>query len=456
MAIVHAVGLPENDSERKAVKYLAEHLPGDQFVIFHNLELPNSAGLPYEYDLIVVGEWAVYTLEVKGYRGLIQGNASEWKLESGAIYKSPFPLANKKSKVVGSRLTRYSPLLKQVFVWPLIVLTDDKARVRLNDDQADRALHLDEAVNHILDPHRLPIRPTTITHLVDHICEAIFSQFRPLQRHNEVGDYKILETVAKNNLYTTLLAEHRLIRTRNRFTLKVYSLNLYASAETRKKREEWILRDSNALLQLSDHPNIVKAYLPFPWQDNQIVSPVEWVDGYSLRGLLDSGVEMTFSRKVDVACHVGEALVYAHSRGIIHRDVKPDNIIIPDSGPVKLVNFDCARVEGNNLQTIATRIGRQLDERYIAPEVWQNPGAASSASDMYALGIILIELLTGQLPYQKIKDVFIAQGLPQLPTHIQSDLPAEVDEIITQMCAFEPEARYTTLEEALEDLHIIG
>ena len=233
MAIVHAVGLPENASERKAIDYLKNHLPDDQFVVFHNLEFAESTGLPYEYDIIVVGEYAVYTLEVKGYSGLIQGNASEWKLDSGAIYKSPIPLANKKSKIVKSRLSRHHSLLNQVFVWPLVVITDDNTRIRLNDDQSDRVLHLDEVVDYILDPQRLPIQLKSISHLTDKICEAILHQFRPLHRQHEIGDYRIIETIGKNNLYTTLLAEHQLIRAQNRFTLKVYNFNLYTSPETR-------------------------------------------------------------------------------------------------------------------------------------------------------------------------------------------------------------------------------
>ncbi|MBC8492613.1 MAG: protein kinase [Chloroflexi bacterium] len=456
MAIVHAIGLPENDSERKAIAYLAKHLPGDQHIVFHNLELPARSGLPYEYDVIVVGEYAVYTVEVKGYQGLIRGNAQEWELESGAIYKSPIPLANKKAKVVADRLCRHSPLLGRVWVQPLIVLTDNRVRLRLNDDQADRVLHLDEAIDYILNPRRLPIRPEFITNCTDLICEAIFNQFRPLRRQHEIGDYRVTDTIGKNNLYTTLLAEHRLIRTRDRFILKVYSFDIYASLETRRKQEEWILRDANALHRLASHPNIVRAYPPFPWQDNHIVLPVEWVEGHSLRGLLDTGAEMGFACKIDIVRQMCEGLHYANSRGVIHRDLRPDNVIVLRQGLVKLVNFDCARVEGDDLRTIASRVGRQLDQRYVAPEVWQNAGAAGSTSDLYAAGVILFELLAGQPPYQKIKEVFVGKGLPCLPTQINPELPSDVDEVVARMCAFEPDERYGSLAEVAEDLAIIG
>lgn len=457
MAIIHAIGRPENDSEREAIQYLKEHLPsGDEYVVFSNLELPNPAGFPFEYDIIVVGEYAVYTLEVKGYSGLIQGNASEWKLESGAIYKSPIPLANKKAKVLGERLKRHSPLLDQAFVWSLIVLSDEKARVHLNDEQAARVLHLKEAVDYILNPKRLPIPAKSITQLADHICEAIFKQFRPLSRQNEIGDYRIIDSIGKNKLYTTFLAEHRLLRPPKRFLLKVYTLNLYDTKEKRKKHEEWILRDSNALHRLAGHPNIGQAHLPFPWQDDHIVLPVEWVDGYSLRGLLDAKTVLPFSRKVDIVRQVTEGLAHAHKHKVIHRDLRPENIIVPDAGPVKIVNFDCARVEDDNLQTIATRVGRQLDERYVAPEVWQNAHTASPASDLYALGMLFFELLTGQTPYQNIKEVFAVKGLPRLPSQIDSTLPADADDVVARMCAFAPRERYQNIEEVIEDLKIIG
>jgi hypothetical protein len=448
---VHAIGMPENDSERKAIDYLSRHLPADKYVIYHNLELPAASGLPYEYDLVVVGEFAVYAVEVKGYQGRIRGNAQEWELESGAIHRSPIPLSNKKAKILADRLRRHSAL-KKVWVQSIVVLTDDRVRVRLDDAQADRVLHLHDAVTYIRDPRSLPVHTHSIAHLKDRIGEAIYNQFRPLHRRHEIGDYRVLETIGKNNLYTLLLAEHRLIHTQGRFTLKVYSFDVYASPEARHDQQERLLRDANALHRLGAHPNIVRAHPPFPWGDNSIVLPLDWVEGYSLRGLLDTGQQLDFARAVDIICQVGQGLSYAHSCGVIHRDLHPDNIIVPRQGPLKLVNFDCARVEGGDMDTIATRLGRQLDQRYVAPEVWLHAGAASPASDLYALGTIFYELLTGQPPYQRIKEVFTAGGLAHLPTEANPHLPPEVDPVFTRMCAFYPEERYPGLEEAIADL----
>ena len=455
MANVHAIGLPETDSERKAIAYLAQHLP-DDYHIFHNLELLAPSGVPYEYDIIVVGEYAVYAVEVKGYQGCIRGNAYEWELESGAIRRSPIPLANKKAKVLGGYLRSWSQLHGKVWVQPLIILTDDRARVHLNDDQAERVLRLDQAVAYILNPDCLPVPTAYVGHLIDMVCDVVSQKFRPLHRQREIGNYLVLEAIGRNNLYATWLARHRLIHTQNRFILKVYHFDIYASSDERRKQQERVLRDAEALHRLAGHHNIVQAHLPFLWQNNQIVLPLEWVDGYSLRGLLDAGEALSFSRKIDIVRQACEGLAYAHRNGVIHRDIRPDNVIIPSQGPVKLVNFDCARVEGEDLLTIASRLGRQLDQRYVAPEVWMDPSAASPASDLYSLGVVLFELLTGRKPYQKIREAVAAAGLPSMPTQIDPDLPADVDEVISRMCAFQPQNRYEDLARVVEDLTIIA
>jgi serine/threonine protein kinase len=139
---------------------------------------------------------------------------------------------------------------------------------------------------------------------------------------------------------------------------------------------------------------------------------------------------------------------------VIHRDVRSENIIVRELKPVKLVNFDCARVI--DMETLRTRIGRHLDERYLAPEVARDPGAASPASDLYSAGVVFFELLTGQLPYKKIQEVFAANRLPKLPTQMRPDLSKDLDEVVTRMCAFKPADRYSSMSEAIEYLRIVG
>lgn len=453
MATIRSIALPENDSERKAIKYLQENLP-DDYTVFTNLELPSHGGLPYEYDMIIIGEYAVYSVEVKGYRGEIKGNAFEWELESGAIYRSPIPLANKKAKILGDRLKRYSSVLDNVWVQSLILMTDDQCRVKINDPLCSSVVHLSRIKDYILDPANLSVSTKLIKHYKTNIEQAIVGQFKPLRRSQDIGDYHVLETMGKNNLYTTMLAEHRLIPDR-KFVLKVYGFNIYDSLELQKKHREWILRDANAIFHLGSHPSIVQAHPPFPWQDNQIVFPAEWIEGHSLRSILQDGVYLEYSRKIEIVRQICEGLEYIHQHKVIHRDIRPENIIIPKKGNLKLVNFDCARMDDGNLQTIATRIGRYLDERYVAPEVWENPKYASQASDLFALGILLFEIMAGHPPYEHISELYNMHKLPKMITQIDPRIPTEVNELIEILCAFDPKERFRSATDVIELIRVI-
>jgi hypothetical protein len=450
MAIVHAVGLPQNESERKAIAFFRDHLPGDDYLLFHSFEL-SSGKVPYEYDMVVIGPRGIYPMEVKGYAGRIRGNASHWEFENGGIIPSPLPLASHKARVLKSRLESDNPALRNIFVSPtLVILTHDKAQIELDDPEKWRVMRLSQVVEFILNDSG-----DSIAHYTDRICHALFRQFRPLRRENEIGDYIVLETISRNNLYSTFLARHKLIESSARFALKVYSLDLYTNAAEQLRQRQVILRDSRALYRLGDHPHIVRAHPPFPWESNRIVLPLDWVDGYSLRALLDSPASLSYPTKLDIARAVCEGLRFAHLHGVLHRDVRPDNVLVAREDKVKLINFDCARIEGDDLPTIASRIGRRLDERYVAPEVWQNPVNASRVSDIYATGILLFELLTGKTPYSKIREVFAKQGLPQKPTDLNPALPKDADELILAMCAYDPAKRLADLDQVIVFLELL-
>src|SRR5512136_532818 len=149
MARVRNIGLPVNDSERKGISTLARKLP-DDYVLLTNLELPTKNGFAYEYDIIVIGDYAVYVVELKGYGGVIKGNALEWELSSGSIVKSPIPLLNTKTKIVAGRITTSSHSLSRVWVRPMLILTDDQVKLQVQDPLGSSVSKLDQAVQTML------------------------------------------------------------------------------------------------------------------------------------------------------------------------------------------------------------------------------------------------------------------------------------------------------------------
>src|SRR5512136_2469116 len=146
MARVRNIGLPVNDSERKGISYLSRELP-DNHVLLTNLELPTRNGFAYEYDIIVIADYAVYVVELKGYGGVIKGNALEWELSSGSIVKSPIPLLNTKAKIVTGRITTSSHSLSRVWVRPMVVLTDDQVDVQVRDPMSHLIKKLDACIH---------------------------------------------------------------------------------------------------------------------------------------------------------------------------------------------------------------------------------------------------------------------------------------------------------------------
>src|SRR6187399_2300059 len=171
MAILHRIAPPDNASETRAVTELAKSL-SDDFIIFHNFELSTPHGMPYEYDICVVAPHAVYHVEVKGYRGQIRGDQYQWLFENGRVTPSPIPLANKKTKVLAGKLRGRDPRMEDVFVETMIMLTDERANIRLRDEQADRVVCLPDAIQEFREPRR---QRRDISGLHDRICEQLFN-----------------------------------------------------------------------------------------------------------------------------------------------------------------------------------------------------------------------------------------------------------------------------------------
>lgn len=454
------VSNPINESERKAIRVLAKNLPEDWYIL-HNLEVPNWRSRSYEFDMVVVAPWAVYAIEVKGWYGRIRGDRLQWQfVESGETIKSPLFLASQKARILAGWLRKQRLNLGRIPVEWFLIMTNERSRVRLLDREYGwRVMHLDEAARFMKAPERLSLKRGDLRLYMQRVAESIQGKALPATGKKKIGDFVILSDaeakqlfgkIEENELYITYLAYKEALGRSERFILKVYNMDIYASSQRREKQRRRIKRDAQALYRLQDHPNIVKAFLPFWWEDRYYVLPLQWVEGFALRMALglEAPLQMTTGQKIQAIVQAARGLAHAHANGVIHRDVRPDNLIWnPQTETLKLVNFDASHLEGRTT-TISTMIKNNLKPAYTAPEVITPPHQVTEAADQFSLGRVLIELLAVDFAYNPDKT---EQTVTRL---LQSDSPiaSKLGHILMRVLAGESQERYQDLETLIADL----
>jgi serine/threonine protein kinase len=257
-----------------------------------------------------------------------------------------------------------------------------------------------------------------------------------------VGRYHILEQLGEGGMATVYKAyDTRLERD---VAVKIIRRGAFPAdqADLILKRFE---REAKSLGRLS-HPNIVKVH-DFGEYDGAPYLVLEYLSGGTLKQRLQqqAGNPMPWQDAVQLILPIARALQYAHGQGIIHRDVKPANILITLSGEPMLSDFGIAKIldnaEGVTLTGSSAAIGTP---EYMAPEQWE--GNVSPQSDLYSLGVVLYELVTGRKPYQADTPaaILLKQATEPLPRPIQftPGLPGDVEKILVRALARQPEDRY--------------
>lgn len=256
--------------------------------------------------------------------------------------------------------------------------------------------------------------------------------------------YEIIELIGSGgmaNVYKALC--HRL----NRYdAVKIMRDETAANTELRRR----FRAESQAVAMLS-HPNIVSVY-DVSHNDDVEYIVMELIDGITLKQYLQKKSVLDPSEVLDFTIQTAKALEHAHSKGIIHRDIKPQNIMLLKDGMIKVADFGIASlentVEENNGETVGS-------VHYIAPE--QARGEAPDArSDIYSLGIVMYEMLTGRLPYVGNSDVEVAvkhmNTDPVTPRDIVPSIPEELERICLKAMNSNIDERYQTASEMLADL----
>ena len=201
------------------------------------------------------------------------------------------------------------------------------------------------------------------------------------------------------------------------------------------------------------HPNIVSIYDRGETEDGTYYIVMEYVTGGTLKECILRKGPLSPHTAAAVATQVAEALEEAHRNGVIHRDIKPQNILVTDWGDVKVADFGIARAASSST---ATETGWIMGTaHYVSPEqVVGEP--VSPRSDLYSLGIVLYEMLTGELPYDAESPIGIAmqhvEGRLRPPREVDPSIPEGINAITVRLLAKDPKDRYPNATSLLEDL----
>jgi eukaryotic-like serine/threonine-protein kinase len=199
------------------------------------------------------------------------------------------------------------------------------------------------------------------------------------------------------------------------------------------------------------HPNIVSIYDRGEAEGTYYIA-MEFLDGRSLKELIVSRGPAPISVAIDYTRQILAALRFAHRNGIVHRDIKPHNVLVDSEGRLKVTDFGIARAGTSQMTEAGSIIGTA---QYLSPE--QAKGSpVDQTSDLYSVGIVLYELLTGAVPFTGDTPVEIAMkhlsAIPDPPSSHRAEIPRELDKVVQRALAKDPHERYQTAEEMDADL----
>ena len=216
--------------------------------------------------------------------------------------------------------------------------------------------------------------------------------------------------------------------------------------------EEFIRRfknESKAIAVLS-HPNIVKVYdVSFGDRIQYIV--MEYIDGITLKEYIGQQKVIPWKEAVHFTVQILKALQHAHEKGIVHRDIKPQNIMLLQDGTIKVTDFGIARFSNNETRTMTSKTIGSV--HYIAPEQARG-GVTDGKADIYSVGVMLYEMLTGELPFEADNAVSVAimqmQNEPKPLRELNDKIPEGIEQITLRAMRKEPKQRFATAGEMLE------
>jgi predicted Ser/Thr protein kinase len=259
------------------------------------------------------------------------------------------------------------------------------------------------------------------------------------------GRYELEELVGTGGMSSVYRAKDTLLE--RKVALKILHDSYGADAQL----VERFRREARAVAQLS-HPNIVTVIDRGEDEHRQFIV-FEYIEGENLKQLLERTGRLPVRRALELASEIGRALAFAHGAGLVHRDVKPQNVLLNGDGKAKVTDFGIARsVDVDSVTLTGTVMGTS---NYISPEQ-ASSRPVDAQTDVYALGVVLFELLTGRVPFSGESFVAVAMRhvneLPPSVLELRPEVPVRVANAVDRALAKDPGDRFPSMDAFVEEL----
>ncbi len=447
MARVIPIGEPVNDAERQAIALLRDHLPAS-YLILHNFEIARNGDL-FEIDIAILAPHAVYLVDVKGTRGLIDVYGAKWYPEGRQPFTSPLLNLRAHARSIKGLITASQPGrrdLEDIYVGAVIVLTaPDSALVDQSGRDAESVTTLKKAAVFFQNASRIPAgRSKNLGALHATILKALQGVAKPRSGVLRFGNWEVLDKLGGTDAYSEFRVFNLFAGQRACALLRAYQADPYLPSNERETQRRRISNAYQALSSMPGHPNIVGARDFFATEsEDKYILVTEDVPGQALRVHLEKpSLALTFDQKTRIAGDLLGALAHLELYKVVHRNLTPGTMLVGTDGRTRLIGFEFARAGTDRSRTIADKIVDDLEPAYMAPEVHGEPSAASSASDVFSLGLVLFELFTGERAFANLTAVFDQAGVfSAKPSSHRPELPTGFDEWLQRLCTFQPDQR---------------
>src|SRR5438128_1063842 len=258
------------------------------------------------------------------------------------------------------------------------------------------------------------------------------------------GRYRVISRVGSGGMADVYLAEDTLLG--RQVAVKL----LHHQFAEDEEFVERFRREASSAAGLS-HPNIVAIFDRGEWQGTYYIA-MEYVAGRSLKKIVREQGALEPAAAIDIVTQILRAARFAHGRSVIHRDLKPHNVILDEEGRARVTDFGIARAGASDMTLTGSIMGTA---QYLSPEQAQGQ-PVSGASDLYSVGVILYELLTGAVPFEGETAVAIAfkqvAADPRPPSALNATVPASLDEVVLCALAKDPARRFRDADEFIAAL----